>query len=184
MATKKENTDMASPSPVKKRREETLRDLLISDVEQLDIQMTSCLYHLSKKDLNQATTILERIRRLLKANHAKYGLHLKEIKLEISALKQKVDGLEKREKYQSKQIATLQSKVDSYKSFLSFDEDFDQDTLDSSVGPQDSQTSSLLGSQDSQNPTPQGSQENPQGSQESQSSSQTPETLSQTTPDQ
>lgn len=50
--------------------------------------------------------------------------------MEISALKQKVDGLEKRERYQIRRIADLQSKIENYKRFLSFDEDFAPDEVE------------------------------------------------------
>ncbi|VDI77247.1 Hypothetical predicted protein [Mytilus galloprovincialis] len=98
-----------------------------------------------------------------------------------------MDGLEKREKFQSRQIATLQSKVDYFKTFISFDEEFDQDesldTSQGSQGPQDSQSSLLQGSQDSQSSLLQGSQDSQsaslQGQQDSQNSSETPETFAQ-----
>lgn len=51
----------------------------------------------------------------------------------MSALKPSVDGLETREKFQSRTIASLQNKVEYYKSFLSFDDNFDGgDTLETS----------------------------------------------------
>lgn len=167
------NKEMASPCS-KKRRVDSLSEFVISAREDLDTQITSCLYHLGKKDVQQATSSQEKIRRFTKANHAKYALQLKKINLEISALKQKMDGLEKREKFQSRQIATLQSKVDYFKIFISFDEEFDQDesfdTSQGSQGPQDSQRSLLQGSQDSQSAS---------GQQDSQNSSETPETFAQ-----
>ena len=169
------NKEMASPCS-KKRRVDSLSEFVISAGEDLDTQITSCLYHLGKKDVQQATSSLEKIRRFTKANHAKYALQLKKINLEISALKQKMDGLEKREKFQSRQIATLQSKVDYFKTFISFDEEFDQDesfdTSQGSQGPQDSQSSLLQGSQDWQSASL-------QGQQDSQNSSETPETFAQ-----
>ncbi|CAC5364432.1 unnamed protein product [Mytilus coruscus] len=64
---------MASPCS-KKRRVDSLSEFVISAGEDLDTQITSCLYHLGKKDVQQATSSLERIRRFTKANHAKYAL--------------------------------------------------------------------------------------------------------------
>ena len=111
--------------------------------------VTSCLYHLSERDTVQSTTILDKIRRISKANHSKYALQLKEINLEMSALKQKIDGLEKRNKFQSKQVAALEGKIEYYKSFLSFDEDFgdDNSTLETSQ-TQESPNSQNSSSQD------------------------------------
>lgn len=65
--------------------------------------------------------------------------------MEISSLKQKVDGLEKRERYQIRRIADLQSKIENYKRFLSFDEDFAPDEVE----PSNLSTSSeyMIGSQ-------------------------------------
>ena len=105
--------------------------------------VTSCLYHLSERDTVQSTTILDKIRRISKANHSKYALQLKEINLEMSALK------EKRNKFQSKQVAALEGKIEYYKSFLSFDEDFgdDNSTLETSQ-TQESPNSQNSSSQD------------------------------------
>lgn len=68
--------------------------------------------------------------------------------MEISALNQKINGLEKGEAYKSRHIANLQSKIDNYnKAFLSFDDDFATDEpLDSSISLQ----IPIVGSQDSQ----------------------------------
>jgi hypothetical protein len=67
----------------------------------------------------------------------------------MSALKQKIDGLEKRNKFQSKQVAALEGKIEYYKSFLSFDEDFgdDNSTLETSQ-TQESPNSQNSSSQD------------------------------------
>lgn len=112
---------------------------------------------MGKRDITQATKMLEKVRRLMKASNAKYILKLNEINMEISALHQKVDGLEKRETYQSRQIADLQSKIENYKSFVSFDEDFATDKVESSdlsysesmIG---SQTAEVLGTSTKENP--------------------------------
>lgn len=51
----------------------------------------------------------------------------------MSALKPSVDGLETREKFQSRTIASLQNKVEYYNSFLTFDDKFDEnDTVETS----------------------------------------------------
>lgn len=39
--------------------------------DDLDIQITSCLYHLGKYDVAQATKILEEVRRLMEASNSK-----------------------------------------------------------------------------------------------------------------
>lgn len=141
---------MTSPTctPAKKRRVDSLTDLITSTGDDLDMQITSCLYHLGKKDVAQATRILEKVRRLMKASNSKYVIKLNEINLEISALNQKINGLEKREAYQSRHIANLQGKIENYnKAFLSFDDDFATDE------PSDSSISShipIVGSQDSE----------------------------------
>lgn len=61
-----------------KRRVNTLTDFVISAGEDLDAKITSCLYHLGKKDVHQATSSLERIRRFTTANYAKYALQLRD----------------------------------------------------------------------------------------------------------
>ena len=91
---------MASPSPAKKRRVDTLIDLVTSTGEDLDTQVTSCLYHGGTKDIVQATCVLERVRRLIKVNHARYALQLIEINLKKCGLKQNVYGIEKGELFQ------------------------------------------------------------------------------------
>lgn len=54
--------------------------------------------------------------------------------MEVSALNQKVNGLEKRESYQSRHIANLQSKIENNKAIPSFDDDFaTDDPSDSSI---------------------------------------------------
>lgn len=83
--------DMTSPSPAKKKRVEILADLIKTNGEELDTCITSTLYHITKKDFKQSPTMLEKVRRLLRANNAKYILKLHEINLEICALKQKTD---------------------------------------------------------------------------------------------
>lgn len=136
---------------------DNLTDIIKSTGDDIDTQITSCLYHMGKRDITQATKMLEKVRRLMKASNAKYILKLNEINMEISALHQKVDGLEKRETYQSRQIADLQSKIENYKSFLSFDEDFATDKVESSdlsysesmIG---SQTAEVLGTSTKENP--------------------------------
>lgn len=136
---------------------DNLTDIIKSTGDDIDTQITSCLYHMGKRDITQATKMLEKVRRLMKASNAKYILKLNEINMEISALHQKVDGLEKREIYQSRQIADLQSKIENYKSFLSFDEDFATDKVESSdlsysesmIG---SQTAEVLGTSTKENP--------------------------------
>lgn len=136
---------------------DNLTDIIKSAGDDIDTQITSCLYHMGKRDITQATKMLEKVRRLMKASNAKYILKLNEINMEISALHQKVDGLEKRETYQSRQIADLQSKIENYKSFLSFDEDFATDKVESSdlsysesmIG---SQTAEVLGTFTKENP--------------------------------
>lgn len=136
---------------------DNLTDIIKSTGDDIDTQITSCLYHMGKRDITQATKMLEKVGRLMKASNAKYILKLNEINMEISALHQKVDGLEKRETYQSRQIADLQSKIENYKSFLSFDEDFATDKVESSdlsysesmIG---SQTAEVLGTSTKENP--------------------------------
>lgn len=136
---------------------DNLTDIIKSTGDDIDTQITSCLYHMGKRDITQATKMLEKVMRLMKASNAKYILKLNEINMEISALHQKVDGLEKRETYQSRQIADLQSKIENYKSFLSFDEDFATDKVESSdlsysesmIG---SQTAEVLGTSTKENP--------------------------------
>lgn len=136
---------------------DNLTDIIKSTGDDIDTQITSCLYHMGKRDITQATKMLEKVRRLMKASNAKYILKFNEINMEISALHQKVDGLEKRETYQSRQIADLQSKIENYKSFLSFDEDFATDKVESSdlsysesmIG---SQTAEVLGTSTKENP--------------------------------
>lgn len=136
---------------------DNLTDIIKSTGDDIDTQITSCLYHMGKRDITQATKMLEKVRRLMKASNAKYILKLNEINMERSALHQKVDGLEKRETYQSRQIADLQSKIENYKSFLSFDEDFATDKVESSdlsysesmIG---SQTAEVLGTSTKENP--------------------------------
>lgn len=81
---------------------DNLTDIIKSTGDDIDTQITSCLYHMGKRDITQATKMLEKVRRLMKASNAKYILKLNEINMEISALHQKVDGLEKRETYQSR----------------------------------------------------------------------------------
>lgn len=81
----------------------------------------------------------------MKATNAQYILKLNEINREMSALHQKVDGLEKRETYQSRRIADLQRKIENYKSLLSFDEDFATDEVESSGLSTHSE--SMIGSQ-------------------------------------
>lgn len=136
---------------------DNLTDIIKSTGDDIDTQITSCLYHMGKRDITQATKMLEKVRRLMKASNAKYILKFNEINMEISALHQKVDGLEQRETYQSRQIADLQSKIENYKSFLSFDEDFATDKVESSdlsysesmIG---SQTAEVLGTSTKENP--------------------------------
>lgn len=82
--------DTNSPSPAKKKRVEILSDLIKTNGEELDTCITSTLYHITKKDFKQSPTMLEKVRRLLRANNAKYLLKLHEINLEICALKQKL----------------------------------------------------------------------------------------------
>lgn len=85
---------MATPSPGKmvsstyspgqKRRMDKLIGLKNSTGDDLDIQITSCLYHLGKNDVAQATKILEEVRRLMEASNSKvYILKLNEITMEI-----------------------------------------------------------------------------------------------------
>lgn len=97
-----------------------LTDMIKSTGDDLDTQITSCLYHIGKIDITQATKMQEKERILMKASNAKYILKLNEINIEIPALTQKDDGLEKRETYQSRRFADLQSKTENHKvSFLS-----------------------------------------------------------------
>lgn len=134
-----------TPNPAKKRRVDNLTDIIKSTGDDFDTQITSCLYHMGKRDITQATKILEKVRRLMKATNAQYILKLNEINREMSALHQKVDGLEKRETYQSRRIADLQSKIENYKSLLSFDEDFATDEVESS--DLSTHSESMIGSQ-------------------------------------
>lgn len=99
--------DMTSPSPAKKKRVEMLSDLIKTNGEELHTCITSTLYHITKKDFKQSSTMLEKVRRLLRANNAKYILKLHEINLEICALKQKTDCQEKREQFQVGKIYKL-----------------------------------------------------------------------------
>lgn len=85
-----------TPNPAKKRRVDNLTDIIKSTGDDFDTQITSCLYHMGKRDITQATKMLEKVRRLMKATNAQYILKLNEINMEMSALHQKVDGLEKR----------------------------------------------------------------------------------------
>lgn len=168
---------MTSPTctPAKKRRVDSLTDLITSTGDDLDMQITSCLYHLGKKDVAQATRILEKVRRLMKASNSKYVIKLNEINLEISALNQKINGLEKREAYQSRHIANLQGKIENYnKAFLSFDDDFATDE------PSDSSISShipIVGSHDSED-----SEDSPAKPQMSKSEAETQGTFTQENP--
>lgn len=71
-------------SPAQKRRMDKLIGLKNSTGDDLDIQITSCLYHLGKNDVAQATKILEEVRRLMEASNSKvYILKLNEITMEI-----------------------------------------------------------------------------------------------------
>lgn len=94
--------------------------------------------------------MLEKVRRLLKANKAQYILKLHEINLEICALKQKIDYQEKREQFQSRHVANLEAKLERFTSFISFEDDFDSTGLleTSVVGSSqgESQETSVAGS--------------------------------------
>lgn len=79
-----------TPNPAKKRRVDNLTDIIKSTGDDFDTQITSCLYHMGKRDITQATKMLEKVRRLMKATNAQYILKLNEINMEMSALHQKV----------------------------------------------------------------------------------------------
>lgn len=78
--------------------------------------------------------------------------------MEISALNQKVDGMEQRETYQSRRIADLQSKIENYKSFLSFNKYFATDEVESS--DLSTYSESMIGSKTAEMPGT-STQENP-----------------------
>lgn len=91
------NTD-PNPSPAKRRKVETLRDYVMTSAEELDTMVTSCLNTIYPNVIQHNQRLfLKKIRRISKANHSKYALQLKEINLDMSALKQKIDRLEKRD---------------------------------------------------------------------------------------
>jgi hypothetical protein len=119
------NKDQIPESPAKKRKIDILKDSMQSGSEELDTLLTSCLYHISKGDSSQCTNLLERIRRRIKAQQASHAIQIKQVALELAATKQKLDGLQRRETYLCRQNGALQSKIDHYKSFLSFEDDFE-----------------------------------------------------------
>ena len=112
-------------SPTKKRKLDILQESMQSGSEELDVLLTSSLYYVSKGDTSQCTNILEKVRRLIKAQQATHSIQLKQVGLELAATKQKLDGLQRRETYLCRQNSALQSKIDKYKSFLSFDDEFE-----------------------------------------------------------
>lgn len=59
------------PNPAKKRRVDNLTDIIKSTGGDLDTQITSCLYHMGKRGITLDTKMLEKVRRLIKANNAK-----------------------------------------------------------------------------------------------------------------
>ena len=121
------SSKMQSPVSPRKSKIDTFKECIASTVEDLDTKMTSCLYYISKDENKQATESLERIRRLFKSSHGKYSFLINEISLDLSALKQKNDGLQKREKYLSEKNAELQRKIEYYKTFITFDDEFETD---------------------------------------------------------
>lgn len=132
-------------SPAQKRRMDKLIGFKNSTGDDLDIQITSCLYHLGKNDVAQATKILEEIRKLMEASNSK--VYYKTERDYHGNFNQKINWLEKRKSIQSRHIANIERKFKSYKALLSFDDGFvTYDPTDASISLQNIP---ILGSQDS-----------------------------------
>ncbi|WAR12574.1 hypothetical protein MAR_026754 [Mya arenaria] len=99
----------------KKKRMECLKELLRDSSTQIDTNITSALYNISKSQCNEATITLERTRRLVTIQQHRATALLDEMHLERSANVQKLDALSARELFLHRENVKQASEIKALK---------------------------------------------------------------------
>lgn len=113
--TKRATTAAEESVTPKKKRIESLKQLLTDSSTQIDTNITSALYNVSKSQQNEATITLERTRRIVKIQQHKATALLDEMHLERSAQLQKLDALSARELFLHRENVKQASEIKALK---------------------------------------------------------------------